>query len=308
MPVAIEVHNLRKTYGQTVAVDDVSFAVAAGEIFGIVGPNGAGKTTLVECLTGLRHPDQGAIRVLGLDPGRNGQELKQRIGIQLQQAAIPDRMKVREALALFASFYTRPTDWPRLLDEWGLTEKRDTVFANLSGGQKQRLFIALALINDPELVVLDELTTGLDPRARRTTWELVRSIRDRGVTVVLVTHFMDEVQRLCDRVAVINRGRIVALETPAKLVAGLAGGQRIRFRSRNGFNPRELAALPGVHRVSQHNDDVIVEGEGPLMARVATALAERDIIPPDLRTESGSLEDVYLALTGNLATPNDGAA
>lgn len=299
MAVAIDVHDLHKSYGRTIAVDGISLQVAPGEIFGVIGPNGAGKTTLVESITGLRRPDRGEIRVLGLDPQRDGSELRQRIGIQLQQAAIPDRMKVWEALDLFASFYRRPADWSQLIDDWGLAEKQDTVFADLSGGQKQRLFVALSLVSQPELVVLDELTTGLDPQARRTTWNLIRSIRERGVTVVLVTHYMDEVQRLCDRVAVINRGRLVALDTPSELIASLERRQRVRFRLLDGFEPGVLAELPGVHRVRQLEDDVIVEGEGPLMARVATALADHGIVPPDLRTEGGSLDDVYLALTGN---------
>lgn len=308
---AIEVHKIHKTYGQTTAVDDISFRVERGEIFGIIGPNGAGKTTTVECVTGLRRPDAGEIRVLGLDPRRHGPELRQRIGIQLQHAAIPDRMKVWEALDLFASFYQRPANWSQLIVEWGLAEKRDTVFAELSGGQQQRLFIALSLVCQPELVVLDELTSGLDPVARRTAWSLVRSIRERGVTVVLVTHYLDEVERLCDRVAVLNRGHLVALNTPAGLIGNLMRGQQVRFRWRDGFEPGALAGVAGVRRVSRLDEDVIVEGEGPLMARVATALAKRDIIPLDLRTENGTLEDAYLALTGEAATtgpPVDEAA
>lgn len=297
MPAAISVHDIYKAYGSTVAVDGISFEIAKGEIFGIIGPNGAGKTTTVESMTGLRTPDRGEIRVLGLDPRREGSELRQRVGIQLQQAALPDRMKVREALDLYASFYRNPADWGRLLADWGLSGKENTGFGDLSGGQKQRLFIALALVNQPEVVVLDEITTGLDPQARRSTWNLVRSIRDQGVTVVLVTHFMDEVRNLCDRVAVINQGRLAALDTPDGLIASLQLGHRIRFRQPPGFDARFLTTLPGVHRVSEPDGDVLVEGEGPLMARVATALAERGIIPPDLRTESGSLDDVYLALT-----------
>jgi ABC-2 type transport system ATP-binding protein len=218
--MVIEVEELRKRYGGVAAVDGVTFQVAEREVFGIVGPNGAGKTTTVECLEGLRHPDGGRLRVLGLDPRRDGRELRQRIGAQLQQAALPDRLKVWEALDLYASFYRRAAPWPALLDRWGLAERRNAAVASLSGGQRQRLQIALALVGRPEVVFLDELTTGLDPQARRDTWELVRAVRDAGTTVVLVTHLMEEAERLCDRVAVIDRGRLVALDTPRALVAG----------------------------------------------------------------------------------------
>ncbi len=215
----IEVRNLAKRYGDQVAVRDVSFTVDAGEIFGIVGPNGAGKTTTVESVSGMRIPDSGTIRVLGLDPRRDRAELRRHIGIQLQESQLPDRLKVWEALDLYSSFYAQPADWRRLMADLGLTEKRNTVFGKLSGGQKQRLSVALALVGNPEIAVLDELTTGLDPQARRDTWELIRGVRDRGVTVVLVTHSLEEAERLCDRIAVIDAGRIVALDTPAALVA-----------------------------------------------------------------------------------------
>ncbi|GAA3769933.1 ABC transporter ATP-binding protein [Plantactinospora mayteni] len=215
----IEVSNLQKRYGDQVAVRDVSFEVRAGEIFGIVGPNGSGKTTTVECLTGLRRADGGMIRVLGLDPARDRAELRRQVGIQLQESHLPDRLKVWEALDLYSSFYPEPADWRALMAELGLTAKRNTVFAKLSGGQKQRLSVALALVGNPRIAVLDELTTGLDPQARRDTWQLVREVRDRGVTVVLVTHFMDEAERLCDRLAVVRAGEVVAIDTPAELVA-----------------------------------------------------------------------------------------
>jgi ABC-2 type transport system ATP-binding protein len=218
MPV-IEVTNLHKRYGGTVAVDDISFTVERGEIFGILGPNGAGKTTTVECVEGLRRPDGGTVSVLGLDPRRDGPELRQRLGAQLQATQLPDRIKVAEALELYASFYRRPADRERLLELLGLDGKRGTAFKKLSGGQKQRLSIALALVGDPEIAVLDELTTGLDPHARREVWRLIREIRDRGVTVVLVTHYMEEAERLCDRVAVIDSGRVAMIDTPAGLVA-----------------------------------------------------------------------------------------
>jgi ABC-2 type transport system ATP-binding protein len=218
MPV-IEVSKLQKRYGDQVAVRDVSFEVRAGEIFGIVGPNGSGKTTTVECLTGLRQPDGGTIRVLGLDPDRDRTGVRRQVGVQLQESQLPDRLKVWEALDLYSSFYAEPADWRALMDDMGLTPKRNTVFAKLSGGQKQRLSIALALVGNPRIAVLDELTTGLDPQARRDTWQLIKDVRDRGVTVVLVTHFMDEAERLCDRLAVVRAGEVVAIDTPANLVA-----------------------------------------------------------------------------------------
>jgi ABC-2 type transport system ATP-binding protein len=225
----IEVEGLRKAYGGKVAVDGVSFTVGQGEIFGLVGPNGAGKTSIVETLAGLRRPDAGTVRVLGHDPANERRELAQRIGIQLQSAELPDRLRVWEALDLYASFYRDPADWRDLLVEWDLEDKRDTAFADLSGGLKQRLMVVLAFVGSPELVFLDELTTGLDPRARRATWEIVRDIRTKGVTVLLVTHFMDEAEQLCDRVAVVDRGRLVALDRPAALVdratIGMAEGQ-----------------------------------------------------------------------------------
>ncbi len=298
MATIIEVTELRKRYGATVAVDGISLTVQAGEILGIVGPNGAGKTTTVECLEGLRRPDAGRVRVLGLDPRRQGAELRQRIGVQLQQAALPDRLKVWEALDLYASFYRHPADWRRLLEEWGLEAKRDTAFADLSGGQRQRLFIALALVGQPEVVFLDELTTGLDPQARRATWELVRQVRAKGATVVLVTHFMEEAELLCDRVAIVDRGRVVALDSPEALVRGLQAGQRLRFRPLGPFDPDRLRVLPGVERVDRDGDQVIVTGDGPLLATVAAALADKAVAVADLRSEEANLEDAFLALTG----------
>ncbi|MEV4619586.1 ABC transporter ATP-binding protein [Asanoa sp. NPDC049573] len=217
MPV-IEVNDLRKRYGGTDAVRDVSFAVEAGEIFGILGPNGAGKTTTVECVAALRVPDGGEIRVLGRHP--RDPALRALVGVQLQESGLQDKLTVGEALALYAGCYREPTDWRALAGELGLADRLRVRYANLSGGQKQRLSIALALVGNPRVAILDELTTGLDPHARRDAWGLVRSIRDWGVTVVLVTHLMEEAERLCDRVAVLDRGEVVALGTPAALAAG----------------------------------------------------------------------------------------
>jgi ABC-2 type transport system ATP-binding protein len=293
----IEVRGLHKSYGSVVAVDGVSFDVRGGEIFGILGPNGAGKTTTVESIAGLRRPDAGTISILGLDPQRDGRRLRQRVGVQLQQAVLPDRLKVGEALQLFASFYESPADWRRLLEQWDLTEKRYATFAGLSGGQRQRLFIALALVGAPEVVILDELTSGLDPQARRATWRLIRDVRDAGTTVVLVTHFMDEAERLCDRLAVIDEGHVVAHGSPRDLIGALAVQARVRFTA-NGSDLGFLAEVAGVTQVTIDAGEVVIEGRGPILAGVAGALADHRIHPPDLRTEQPNLEDVFLDVTG----------
>lgn len=298
MTQVIEVRNLRKAYDGVTVVDDVSFSVEEGEIFGIIGPNGAGKTTAIESVIGLRKPDGGRVAVLGLDPQTEARRLGNRIGTQLQQAALPDRMKVWEALDLYASFYDRTVPWEPLLERWGLAEKRNTRFGNLSGGQKQRLFIALALLNDPQIVFLDELTTGLDPQARRATWDLIRAIREQGKTVVLITHFMDEVEALADRVAVIDHGRVIALDTPANLIAGLNEETQVFFTVPNGFEAARLEHVSGVRAVNRHDRQITVRGNGPLLANVAAALAQHNIAPADLRVQQANLEDVFLALTG----------
>jgi ABC-2 type transport system ATP-binding protein len=211
----IEVTDLRKHYGSRQAVDGVSFAVEEGEIFGILGPNGAGKTTTVESIAGLRTPDSGTISVLGLHPRRDRERLRALVGVQLQESELPERITVREAVELFASFYAEPADPRELIGDLGLDDQRGAAYKNLSGGQKQRLSIALALVGRPKIAILDELSTGLDPHARRETWHLIESIRDRGVTILLVTHLMEEAERLADRVAVFGAGRVIALDTPA---------------------------------------------------------------------------------------------
>lgn len=295
----IEVKNLVKRYADLTAVDNISFQVRQGEIFGMVGPNGAGKTTTIECVEGLRPPDEGVIRVLGLDPQGDGYQLRERIGIQLQEAALPERIKVWEALDMFASFYARRPDWRPLLDRLGLREKWNTPFAKLSGGQKQRLFIALALVNDPDVVFLDELTTGLDPQARRAMWDLVRDIRERGKTVVLTTHFMEEAERLCDRVAIIDHGKIVALDTPENLIRSLGAEHRVVFSVDGLLDKQRLQMLSGVERVEQIGERIVVYGHGDgLVGGVVNALDSSGIRFRDLRTEQPSLEDVFLALTG----------
>lgn len=298
MNLAVRIEHLRKVYGPIVAVDDISFEVREGEIFGVVGPNGAGKTTTIECLEGIRRPDGGTIEVLGLDPVRGERELRQRIGVQLQQSALPLRLKVWEALDLFASFFDHAADWPALLDRLGLAEKRTAPFAKLSGGQKQRLFIALALINNPKLIFLDELTTGLDPQARRSMWDLVREIREQGRTVVLTTHFMEEAERLCDRVAIMDHGRIVALDSPARLVQSFGTETRITFTAEAACESR-LRGVSGVTRVDRAGDRVTVHGCGDaLVGDVVGALSSDGVAFRDLRTEQPTLEDVFLALTG----------
>ena len=240
----IEIQHLRKRYGDTVALEDVSLSIEEGEIFGILGPNGAGKTTLVESISALRRPDGGSIRVAGLDPLRQRDQLRQKLGVQLQESALPDKLRVGEALELYASFYPHPADSDRLLEMLGLAGKRNTRYSRLSGGQKQRLSVALALIGRPRIAVLDELTTGLDPQARREVWALIEEIRASGVTVVLVTHFLEEAERLCDRIAVIDDGRVVALDTPAALASRQGAEQVIRFEPSRPVDDGQLSSLP----------------------------------------------------------------
>ena len=304
MKKIIEVEHLRKVYGPTVAVEDISFEVAEGEIFGLLGPNGAGKTTTVECLQGLRRPDAGRLRVLDLDPQSEGKALRRLIGSQLQDSALPDRMRVWEALDLFSSFMPNSPDWRILMEQWGLTEKRKSFFSRLSGGQRQRLFVALALVNNPKVVFLDEMTSGLDPAARHTAWDLIRAIRDRGTTVVMVTHFMDEAERLCDRLGIVDSGRLTALDTPQGLIATYAGQARVIF-STDHAELSWLQSVPNVSRVSRHGPRVEIDGNGPVLARVAAALVERGILPTDLRLEQPSLEDVFLSITGHTIQDQD---
>ena len=299
-PPVIQVSGVRKTYGRTVAVDDVSFEVRQGEIFGLIGPNGAGKTTTMECVEGLRVPDCGAISVLGLDPARQVYALQDRVGIQLQEAQLQKRIKVREAVGLWAALYRKPVDGDRLLEQLGLGDKRNAWFMTLSGGQKQRLFIALALINDPELVFLDELTTGLDPQARRTIWELVRGIRARGKTVFLTTHLMEEAERLCDRVAIIDRGRIVDIAPPAELIRRHCPEQTILVTTGDESAAERFRTLPDVDSAGVQDGTITIRGRGEaLVARVIQCIAAHRVNVTDFRTERATLEDVFLKLTGH---------
>ncbi|WP_433402303.1 ABC transporter ATP-binding protein [Streptomyces sp. CA-146814] len=294
----IEVVGLTKSYGATQAVRGVDFEVEAGEIFGILGPNGAGKTTAVECVAGIRTPDAGRVRVLGLDPRTERAELRQVLGVQLQESRLPERLRVGEALDLFASFYRDPADPRQLLHDFHLESKRRTAVKALSGGQQQRLSIALALVGNPKVAILDELTTGLDPRARRDTWQVVEQVRDRGVTVVLVTHFMEEAERLCDRIALIDQGRIAALDTPAALISDVSGGQRLRFRSADAVDRSALSALDEVADVVVEGRTVTVTGRGDLAGAVEAELARQGVSTDGVRTETTTLEDAYLSLTG----------
>jgi ABC-2 type transport system ATP-binding protein len=295
---AIEVRHLRKTYRATVAVDDVSFSVRDGEIFGILGPNGAGKTTTVECVIGLRSPDAGDIRVMGLDPQADCEDLHVIVGAQLQASALPGQLKVSEILDLYHSFYAGAADLGEIMDSLGLAEKRDTYYKSLSGGLKQRVSIALALIGNPKVAVLDEMTTGLDPQARRDTWHLIEQVRDRDVTIILVTHYMDEAERLCDRIALLDRGRIVAIDTPEGL-AGRAGvDKRVRFVPSKPFDDRLLTGLPEVRKVEHDGDHAIVTGSGDLANAVILTLAGAGVTAGELHLDTASLEDAFVALTG----------
>jgi ABC-2 type transport system ATP-binding protein len=301
MEPVIQVDGLRKVYGETIAVDNISFVVQAGEIFGMVGPNGAGKTTTIECLEGLRKPDAGLVRVLGLDPQQDGHALRLRTGMQLQQSNLPDRMRVWEALDLYASFYPKTADWKLLLTQLGLEEKRNAAFSKLSGGQKQRLFIALALLPDPQLVFLDELTTGLDPQARHAIWDLVSEMRQRGKTVLLTTHFMEEAERLCDRVAILDHGKIVAMDTPAALIRSLGMEDRVVFNVDGSLPAGFEKALSGDVDLKVDGNRVTVQARNgrqvPLVSEVVNLLTAQGIPFRDLRTEQPNLEDVFLSLT-----------
>jgi ABC-2 type transport system ATP-binding protein len=297
----IQVSGIRKTYGKTVAVDEISFDVSDGEIFGLIGPNGAGKTTTMECVEGIRTPDRGSIAVLGLDPFRDVYELQERIGVQLQQAQLQKRIKVWEAVQLWASLYRKkPAVGDQLLEQLGLADKRNAWFMTLSGGQKQRLFIALALINDPEVVFLDELTTGLDPQARRAIWDLIRGIRQRGKTVFLTTHLMEEAERLCDRVAIIEHGRIIDIDTPQRLVDRHCPERSVTLATDDAHAAGCLARIPRVESVAQLESRFTIRGTGDgFVTDVIQCLSENRITVTEFRTELPNLEDVFLKLTGH---------
>jgi ABC-2 type transport system ATP-binding protein len=300
MRPVIEVSAIRKTYGRTVAVDEASFTVNEGEIFGLIGPNGAGKTTTMECVEGIRKPDRGAISVLGLDPFRQVYKLQERIGVQLQQAQLQKRIKVWEAVDLWASLYRKQkVNAEGLLEQLGLADKRGAWFMNLSGGQKQRLFIALALINDPEVVFLDELTTGLDPQARRAIWDLVWGMRLQGKTVFLTTHLMEEAERLCDRVAIIEHGRIIDIDAPERLVARHCSERTVILDTPDTTAEERFKTIRRVESVDHAGLRFTIRGRGDdLVTDVIQCLSENRIRVTDFRTILPNLEDVFLKLTG----------
>jgi ABC-2 type transport system ATP-binding protein len=299
MRAVVQVTGVRKSYGSTVAVAEASFEVNEGEIFGLIGPNGAGKTSTMECIEGLRKPDRGSIAVLGFDPFRDVYKLQKRIGVQLQQAQLQKRIKVWEAVDLWASLYKKETaDGDRLLEQLGLTDKRNAWFMNLSGGQKQRLFIALALINDPEVVFLDELTTGLDPQARHAIWDLIRNIRERGKTVFLTTHLMEEAERLCDRVAIMEHGRIIDIDTPANLVLRHCPERTIVIEVSDLSVAEQFQKIPCVERVESNGNRLTICGRGELVTEVIHCVSENRVRVTDFRAILPNLEDVFLKLTG----------
>ena len=287
-------------YGSIVAVDDVSFEVREGEIFGLIGPNGAGKTTTMECVEGIRKADRGTVSVLGLDPLRDAYTLLNRIGVQLQQAQLQKRIKVWEAIDLWSSLYPRTVDTDALLEQLGLNGKRNAWFMTLSGGQKQRLFIALALINDPELVFLDALTTGLDPQARRAIWGLVTGIRERGKTVFLTTHLMEEAERLCDRVAIIEHGKVIEMDSPSALVKKHCPERAVVLTSEQEGVADRLACIHGVESVNGNGLTYTVRGGGEdFVANVIHFVSQEALRVSDFRTVVPTLEDVFLKLTGH---------
>jgi ABC-2 type transport system ATP-binding protein len=298
---AVTVQNLVKKYGHLVAVDGVSLSIHEGEIFGIIGPNGAGKTTTVECISGLRAPSSGSISVYGLSPLKDRNKIREFVGVQLQESALPPRIKVREAVRLFASFYSNPLDPDQLLESLGIEQIVNSSFKNLSGGQKQRLSIALALVGNPRLAILDELTTGLDPEARREIWSLIERMRDRGVTVILVTHFMDEAERLCDRLALINHGTVTALDTP-EAIAARAGGSRVRFVPSQPVDEQTLRAIPGVNEIERKEKYVTVTGTGDLAGALMNSLAASGVRVSEVEARTGNLEDAFIKLTKNDAS------
>jgi ABC-2 type transport system ATP-binding protein len=301
----VTVQHLVKRYGHVLAVNDVSLSIYEGEIFGIIGPNGAGKTTAVECISGLRAPDAGSISVYGLSPQKDRDKLRELVGVQLQESALPPRLQVGEAVRLFASFYEKPLDPDELLASLGIKEIDTSAFKSLSGGQKQRLSIALALVGNPRLAILDELTTGLDPEARRETWSLIEHMRDRGVTVILVTHFMDEAETLCDRLALITHGTVRALDTPEALAAQ-AGGSRVRFVPSQPVDEETLRAIPGVQAIERKQRYVTVIGTGDLAPAVITALAAIGVRVSEVEARAGNLEDAFLKLTRDDASTSAG--
>lgn len=298
--IAVDIEHLSKSYGDVLAVDDVSLSIGRGEIFGILGPNGAGKTTTVELIAGLRVPDGGSVRVLGLDPISDRGEITRLVGIQLQESRLQPKITAREALQLWSAFYDDPEPWPQLAERLGLTGLLDQQFRTLSGGQQQRLSIALALIGRPQVAILDELTTGLDPRARREVWQLVRDVRERGVTILLVTHAMEEAQGLCDRIGIINDGRVRAVDTPDGLIGRAAAATVTSFMAESAVDLEALRTIPGVAAARRESGRIVVEGDDEAPFLVLSCLESQRIVPRRLRVQDGSLDTAYLDL---ISTP-----
>ena len=294
----VTVQDLVKHYGNVKAVDGISFSVRRGEIFGIVGPNGAGKTTTIDCIAGMRRADSGSLDVLGINPVKDSMVLKRRIGIQQQESEIQDRLRLSEAMELFSSFYENTLDWETLLEQLSLSDKKDSFYSALSGGQKKRFFVAMALIGDPEIVFLDEITSGLDPQARRSVWKLIRSLRDQGRTVVLSTHYMDEAQRLCDRVAIIDHGKLAALDSPADLVSAYGGYTRVHFNVSEGFDGESISLLEGVESVINDEDTCTLGVSGQhAIVEIVKKLDSMKQSFDSFRIEAPTLEDVFLNIT-----------
>jgi ABC-2 type transport system ATP-binding protein len=294
----IEVEGLTKNYDDKTVVDDVSISVEEGEIFAILGPNGAGKTTTVESIAGLRTPDSGRVAVFGFDPIADRDEVRSVLGIQLQESRFQDRVTVSEILEAFASLYPDPLDIMTLLNRLGLDDKADTQYRRLSGGQQQRVSIAVALVGQPRAVILDELTTGLDPQARREAWGLVEELRESGVTVLLVTHFMEEAERLADRLALIDRGHLVALDTPQGLIDSVGLEQRIRFTTSDAVEDDWLARLPEVTSVARSNGEIVITGSDKMLFSVVSLLDRHEIVPIRFQVEQTTLDDAFVAITG----------
>jgi ABC-2 type transport system ATP-binding protein len=295
-PQVVTVRGLRKAYGSRVVVDGLDLDVPSGEIVGLIGANGAGKTTTVECIQGLRKPDAGTLRVLGYDPVMQAEELRPLIGSQLQDSALPDRLRVAEAVELFST--TRGRDGGELLERFGLSRRRRSVFSSLSGGERQRLFLVLALLNRPRLVILDELTQGLDPAARRSVWAAVRQLHDEGTTVLLVTHEMDEAEALCGRVVVLRAGRVLDAGAPADLVDRHAGTATVRFSMPDApaLLLDQVRRLDGVYEVQRAGSRVTVRGARPVIAHIGAVLVRWGSVPADLSVHVPSLEDALIGL------------
>jgi ABC-2 type transport system ATP-binding protein len=298
--VLVSVQNLHKHYGDLVAVRGLSFDILQGEVFGLLGPNGAGKTTTIEIIEGLRQPDSGSVRVCGLDSRQESMALKERIGAQLQSTVLPDKMRVDEALHLFAGFYRRSASVHLLLERFGLVEKRRTFFENLSGGQRQRLALALALVNDPELVLLDEPTVGLDPQLRRDIYALIERFREEGRTVLLTTHYIEEAERLCDRVAIMDRGQLVALGTPRELIARSGQGTRLEIHLAKPVGLDRLKLIEGVIDCHEADGSYLLRAQpaAVTIAALVRFLESEDNALLDLHIARPSLEDVFVEMTG----------